>query len=543
MVVPTVLLSYLTICVTEARDDIVLAKMKVFKKELFAFILIPLILHMATRKKVADSANSPKIILEGLTFDDVLLVPAYSQVLPRDVDIRTRLTKDITLNTPILSAAMDTVTEADLAIAIAREGGLGILHKNMSIEQQAAHVRKVKRSESGLILDPLTLYEDETIGDALKLMKENKIGGIPIIDKNGKLKGILTNRDLRFEQDINRKVKEVMTSENLVTAPEGTDLKKAEIILRKHKIEKLPVVDKQGRLVGLITYRDILQVTSFPNAIKDAYGRLLVGAGVGITLDVLDRISALTAVGVDVVVLDSAHGHTKGVIETLKKVKKNFKKLNVIAGNVGTAEGALALAEAGADAVKVGIGPGSICTTRIVAGAGMPQLTAIMEASKVLSKKGIPLIADGGIRYTGDMVKAIAAGADCVMMGSVFAGTEESPGETIIFEGRKFKAYRGMGSLGAMATGSSDRYFQDPEDDVKKFVPEGIEGRVAYKGSLREVIYQYVGGLRAGMGYCGARNIAELKKAKFVRITNAGMNESHPHDVIITKEAPNYSRK
>jgi len=517
--------------------------MRVFKKELFAFILIPLILHMATRKKVADSANSPKIILEGLTFDDVLLVPAYSQVLPRDVDIRTRLTKDITLNTPILSAAMDTVTEADLAIAIAREGGLGILHKNMSIEQQAAHVRKVKRSESGLILDPLTLYEDETIGDALKLMKENKIGGIPIIDKNGKLKGILTNRDLRFEQDINRKVKEVMTSENLVTAPEGTDLKKAEIILRKHKIEKLPVVDKQGRLVGLITYRDILQVTSFPNAIKDAYGRLLVGAGVGITLDVLDRISALTAVGVDVVVLDSAHGHTKGVIETLKKVKKNFKKLNVIAGNVGTAEGALALAEAGADAVKVGIGPGSICTTRIVAGAGMPQLTAIMEASKVLSKKGIPLIADGGIRYTGDMVKAIAAGADCVMMGSVFAGTEESPGETIIFEGRKFKAYRGMGSLGAMATGSSDRYFQDPEDDVKKFVPEGIEGRVAYKGSLREVIYQYVGGLRAGMGYCGARNIAELKKAKFVRITNAGMNESHPHDVIITKEAPNYSRK
>jgi inosine-5''-monophosphate dehydrogenase len=543
MVVPTVLLSYLTICVTEARDDIVLAKMRVFKKELFAFILIPLILHMATRKKVADSANSPKIILEGLTFDDVLLVPAYSQVLPRDVDIRTRLTKDITLNTPILSAAMDTVTEADLAIAIAREGGLGILHKNMSIEQQAAHVRKVKRSESGLILDPLTLYEDETIGDALKLMKENKIGGIPIIDKNGKLKGILTNRDLRFEQDINRKVKEVMTSENLVMAPEGTDLKKAEIILRKHKIEKLPVVDKQGRLVGLITYRDILQVTSFPNAIKDAYGRLLVGAGVGITLDVLDRISALTAVGVDVVVLDSAHGHTKGVIETLKKVKKNFKKLNVIAGNVGTAEGALALAEAGADAVKVGIGPGSICTTRIVAGAGMPQLTAIMEASKVLSKKGIPLIADGGIRYTGDMVKAIAAGADCVMMGSVFAGTEESPGETIIFEGRKFKAYRGMGSLGAMATGSSDRYFQDPEDDVKKFVPEGIEGRVAYKGSLREVIYQYVGGLRAGMGYCGARNIAELKKAKFVRITNAGMNESHPHDVIITKEAPNYSRK
>ncbi|WP_114790087.1 IMP dehydrogenase [Niabella yanshanensis] len=498
---------------------------------------------MATRNNPAATANSPKIALEGLTFDDVLLVPAYSEVLPRDVDIRTRLTKDITLNTPILSAAMDTVTEAALAIAMAREGGLGILHKNMSIEQQAAHVRKVKRSESGLILDPLTLLEDETIGDALRLMKENKIGGIPIIDGNHKLKGILTNRDLRFEQDPARKVKEVMTSENLVTAPAGTDLKKAETILRRHKIEKLPVVDKQGKLVGLITYRDILQVTSFPNAIKDSFGRLLVGAGIGITADVLDRISALQAVGVDLVVLDSAHGHTKGVIDALKKVKKNFKKLNVVAGNVGTAAGALALAEAGADAVKVGIGPGSICTTRIVAGAGMPQLSAIMEAAKTLSKKGIPLIADGGIRYTGDMVKALAAGADCVMMGSVFAGTEESPGETIIFEGRKFKAYRGMGSLGAMATGSSDRYFQDPEDDVKKFVPEGIEGRVAFKGSLKEVIYQYVGGLRAGMGYCGAKSIADLKKAQFVRITNAGMNESHPHDVVVTREAPNYSRR
>ncbi|MFT3903361.1 MAG: IMP dehydrogenase [Niabella sp.] len=500
---------------------------------------------MATRKSTstAGAAESIKIAFEGLTFDDVLLVPAYSQVLPRDTDIRTRLTKDITLNTPILSAAMDTVTEAALATAIAREGGLGILHKNMSIEQQAAQVRRVKRSESGLILDPVTLLEDATIGDALRLMKENKIGGIPIVDKNMVLKGILTNRDLRFEDNSARPVSEVMTREKLVTAPDGTDLKKAKTILRQHKVEKLPVVDKQGKLIGLITYRDILQATSYPNAIKDAFGRLLVGAGIGITEDMLDRIAALQQVGVDVVVLDSAHGHSKGVIESLKRVKKNFKKLNVIAGNVGTAAGALALAEAGADAVKVGIGPGSICTTRIVAGAGMPQLTAIMEAANGLKKKGVPIIADGGIRYTGDMVKALVAGADCVMMGSIFAGTEESPGETIIFEGRKFKAYRGMGSLGAMAKGSSDRYFQDPEDDVKKFVPEGIEGRVAYKGTLKEVIYQYVGGLRAGMGYCGAKNIKDLQKAQFVKITNAGMNESHPHDVDVTKEAPNYSRK
>jgi len=484
-----------------------------------------------------------ELYFHSLNFAHGMLIPAFSQVLPRDVDIRTKLTKDITLNTPILTAAMDTVTEAAMATAIAREGGLGILHKNMSIDQQASHVRKVKRSEAGLILDPITLLEDATIGDALKLMRENKIGGIPIVDAGSKLKGILTNRDLRFEDNMNRTVKEVMTNENLITAPEGTNLKKAETILRQYKIEKLPVVDKQGKLVGLITYRDILQVTSFPYAVKDSFGRLLVGAGIGITADVLDRIAALQQVGVDLVVLDSAHGHTKGVIDALKKVKKSFKKLNVVAGNVGTAEGALALAEAGADAVKVGIGPGSICTTRIVAGAGMPQLSAIMEASKSLAKKGIPLIADGGIRYTGDMVKALAAGADCVMMGSVFAGTEESPGETIIFEGRKYKAYRGMGSLGAMATGSSDRYFQDTEDDVKKFVPEGIEGRVAYKGSLKEVIYQYVGGLRAGMGYCGAKNIQTLKEAKFVRITNAGMNESHPHDVVVTHEAPNYSRK
>lgn len=486
---------------------------------------------------------SPKNFSEGLTFDDVLLIPGYSQVLPRDVSIRTRLTKDITLNAPLLSAAMDTVTEAPLAMALAREGGLGILHKNMSIEKQADHVRKVKRSESGLILDPITLLEDAVIGDALRLMKENKIGGIPIINKEGKLAGILTNRDLRFETNVRIKVSEVMTKENLITAPEGTDLKKAETILRKYKIEKLPVVSKNGKLIGLITYRDILQLTSFPNAVKDSFGRLLVGAGVGITKDLLDRVAALQHSGVDVISLDSAHGHSKGVLDALKSVKKNFKKLNVIAGNVATAAGAKALAEAGADAVKVGIGPGSICTTRIVAGAGVPQLTAVMEAYSVLKQKNIPLIADGGIRYTGDMVKALAAGADCVMMGSVFAGTEESPGETIIYEGRKFKQYRGMGSLGAMATGSSDRYFQDPEDDVKKFVPEGIEGRVAYKGTLKEIVYQYVGGLRAGMGYCGAGNIEELKNASFVKITNAGMRESHAHDIDITKEAPNYSRR
>lgn len=490
----------------------------------------------------STSSKSPKFYGEGLTFDDVLLMPGYSQVLPRDVNIKTRLTKNITLNVPLLSAAMDTVTEAALAMALAREGGLGILHKNMTIEQQAEQVRKVKRSESGLILDPITLPETAAIGDATRLMRENKIGGIPILDNNGKLAGILTNRDLRFEDDRKRKVSEVMTKENLITAPEGTDLKKAEKILRQHKIEKLPVVNKSGKLIGLITYRDILQFYSFPNALKDEFGRLMVGAGVGITKDFLDRVAALQQVGVDVIALDSAHGHSKGVLNALKDVKKNFKKMNVIAGNIATAAGARALADAGADAVKVGIGPGSICTTRIVAGAGVPQLTAIMEAHSVLKQKNIPLIADGGIRYTGDMVKALAAGADCVMMGSIFAGTEESPGETIIYEGRKFKEYRGMGSLGAMATGSSDRYFQDPEEDVKKFVPEGIEGRVAYKGYLKEVVYQYIGGLRAGMGYCGAQDIGELKNATFVKITNAGIRESHAHDIEITKEAPNYSR-
>ncbi len=497
---------------------------------------------MATR----NSPNNPsaaRLFGEGLTFDDVLLMPAYSKVLPREVDIRSHLTKDIILNIPMLSAAMDTVTEATLAIALAREGGLGILHKNMSIEKQAEQVRKVKRSESGMIIDPVTLLVDATIGDALKLMKENKIGGIPIVDAGGKLVGILTNRDLRFETDKKRKVKEVMTKENLITAPEGTNLKKAEAILRNYKIEKLPVVNKQGKLIGLITYRDILQIRNYPNAVKDNHGRLLVGAALGITRDLMERAAALQFVGVDIVTLDSAHGHSKGVIEALKALRKNFKHLQIIGGNVGTAAGAKALAEAGADCVKVGIGPGSICTTRIVAGAGVPQLTAVMEASKALKQKGIPVIADGGIRYTGDMVKALAAGANAVMMGSVFAGVEESPGETIIYEGRKFKEYRGMGSLGAMSQGSGDRYFQDVEEDIKKFVPEGIEGRVAYKGNLSEIVYQYVGGLRAGMGYCGAANMKALQQATFVKITNAGMKESHAHDIDVTKEAPNYSSK
>jgi IMP dehydrogenase len=499
---------------------------------------------MATRNNSTPASSaSSRIIGQGLTYDDVLLVPAYSEVLPREVDIRTQLTRDIRLNIPLLSAAMDTVTEAHLAIALAREGGLGILHKNMSIEKQAEQVRKVKRSESGMIIDPVTLLVDATIGDALYLMKENKIGGIPVVDKQHQLVGILTNRDLRFEHDRKRKIAEVMTRENLITAPEGTDLKKAEKILRQYKIEKLPVVNKQGKLIGLITYRDILQLRNFPNAGKDALGRLLVGAALGITRDLMDRAAALQQVGVDVVTLDSAHGHTLGVINALKQLRKNFKRLNIIAGNVATAAGAKALAAAGADCVKVGIGPGSICTTRIVAGAGMPQLTAIMETAAALKGKNIAVIADGGIRYTGDLVKALAAGAGAVMMGSVFAGVEESPGETIIYDGRKFKQYRGMGSMGAMSQGSSDRYFQDVEDDIKKFVPEGIEGRVPYKGALSEIVYQYVGGLRAGMGYCGAKNVEALQKASFIQITAAGMKESHAHDVDITKEAPNYSKK
>ncbi len=499
---------------------------------------------MATR--ITSSRNNSfqsRFFGEGLTFDDVLLMPAYSEVLPKEVDTRTQLTKNITLNIPMLSAAMDTVTEAHLAIALAREGGLGILHKNMSIEKQAEQVRKVKRSESGLIIDPITLNEEATIGDALKLMRDNKIGGIPIVDTNKRLVGILTNRDLRFETNKRILVKDVMTKNNLITAPEGTDLKKAEKILRQYKIEKLPVINKQKELIGLITYRDILQLRNFPFAVKDSIGRLLVGGALGITKDLLDRAYALQQVGVDIVALDSSHGHSKGVIDALKTLKKNFKNLQVIAGNIGTGAGAKALADAGADAVKIGIGPGSICTTRIVAGAGVPQLTAIVEAAAALKSKGIPLIADGGIRYTGDMVKALAAGANAVMMGSVFAGVEESPGETIIYEGRKFKQYRGMGSIGAMQQGSGDRYFQEGEEDAKKLVPEGIEGRVAYKGFLHEVVAQYVGGLRAGMGLCGAANLKTLQKATFVQITNAGMRESHAHDVDITKEAPNYSRK
>ena len=496
---------------------------------------------MATSKNTGIT-NNLKFFGEGLTFDDVLLLPAYSQVLPRDVDISSHLTKSITLNVPMLSAAMDTVTEAQLAIALAREGGLGILHKNMSIEQQSDQVRKVKRSENGLILDPITLHPDATIGEALRLMRENKIGGIPIVDASHKLVGILTNRDLRFESNPKQKVSTVMTSENLVTAPEGTDLKKAEQIFKKTKIEKLPVIDKKGKLIGLITFGDILKLVSHPHAIKDSFGRLLVGAGVGITKNIFERVYALQQAGVDVICLDSAHGHTKGVIDALKTIKKSHPGLQVIACNVGTAKGAEALADAGADAVKVGIGPGSICTTRIVAGTGVPQITAVMEAASALKGRNVGIISDGGIRYTGDMVKALAAGASCVMMGNVFAGTEESPGETIIYEGRKFKQYRGMGSLGAMAQGSSDRYFQDVEDDIKKFVPEGIEGRVAFKGHLREVVHQFTGGLRAGMGYCGAADIKSLQSAQFVKISNAGMRESHAHDIEITKEAPNYSR-
>ncbi len=497
---------------------------------------------MATINNPSANSKSKKFFGEGLTFDDVLLMPAYSQILPREVNISTQLTKSIILHVPLLSAAMDTVTEASLAIALAREGGLGILHKNMSIEKQADQVRKVKRSENGLILDPVTLSPDATIGEALRIMKENKIGGIPIVDAGHKLVGILTNRDLRFETHYKEKVSTVMTKENLITAPEGTDLKKAELIFKKNKIEKLPVVNKAGKLIGLITFSDILKLKSHPHAVKDSFGRLLVGAGVGITNDIMDRVDALHKAGVDVVCLDSAHGHTKGVIGALKSIKKSFKDIQVIAGNVGTGAGAKALADAGADAVKVGIGPGSICTTRIVAGTGVPQITAVMEAAAALKNKNVGIISDGGIRYTGDMVKALAAGASCVMMGNVFAGTEESPGETIIYEGRKFKQYRGMGSLGAMAQGSSDRYFQDVEDDIKKFVPEGIEGRVAFKGYLREVVHQFTGGLRAGMGYCGAQTIKELQNAIFVKITNAGMRESHAHDIAITKEAPNYSR-
>lgn len=492
---------------------------------------------------MASPSSAGKFVPEGLTYDDVLLVPDYSEVLPREVNIASAFSRTIMLNTPIVSAAMDTVTEHRLAIAIAQEGGIGVLHKNMSIEAQAAEVRRVKRSESGLITDPVTLPETASIGDALRLMAENKIGGIPVVDSAGKLRGIVTNRDLRFEKNYNKEVSKVMTPrERVIVAPQGITLKKAEEILQEHKIEKLPVLDKNQALVGLITYKDIIKIKVRPNACKDEKGRLRVAAAVGVTPDTIERVDALVNAGVDAVIIDTAHGHSKGVIEMLKRVKKKYDGVQVVVGNIATGNAALDLVKAGADAVKVGIGPGSICTTRVIAGVGVPQLSAIMDVAAALKGKGIPLIADGGIRFTGDVVKALAAGAGSVMMGGMFAGTEESPGETIIFEGRKFKSYRGMGSLEAMQKGSKDRYFQDAEDDIKKLVPEGISGRVPYKGSLSEIIYQVMGGLRAGMGYCGAKNIKALQKAKFIRITAAGIRESHPHDVVITREAPNYSR-
>ncbi|MFM7020023.1 MAG: IMP dehydrogenase [Aquirufa sp.] len=487
--------------------------------------------------------DSNKFLFEALTYDDVLLLPAYSEVLPREVSTASRLTRNITLNIPIVSAAMDTVTEADLAIALAQEGGIGIIHKNMTIDQQAAQVRKVKRSESGMIIDPVTLKDNQTLGDAQRIMKEFKIGGIPVIDDAGHLVGILTNRDLRFQKQTARPVAEIMTKDNLITAKEGISMEEAESILQEYKIEKLPIIDKNGKLIGLITYKDILKRKSHPLASKDSLGRLRVGAAVGVTPDLITRVQALVNVGVDVISIDTAHGHSKGVIDALKNVKKAFPNLDVIVGNIATGEAAVALAEAGADAVKVGVGPGSICTTRIIAGVGMPQLTAVYEAAKALAKYDVPVIADGGIRYSGDVAKAIAGGASTVMMGSLLAGTDEAPGEMIILEGRKFKSYRGMGSLEAMEDGSKDRYFQDAEDDIKKLVPEGIVGRVPFKGSVTEILYQMVGGLKAGMGYCGASTIEAMQQAKFVKITSAGVKESHPHDVSISKEAPNYSAK
>jgi len=489
-----------------------------------------------------SNLSSSKISYHGLTFDDVLVLPKYSEVLPRDVSTQTRLTKKLSINVPIVSAAMDTVTESKLAIAIAREGGIGIIHKNMSIEAQAAEVKKVKRSESGMIKDPITLTGDATLQQALALMREHRIGGIPVVDKNGILRGIITNRDLRFEKIMTKPISEVMTQHNLITTDVDTDLTKAKGILQKHKIEKLPVVDANGVLVGLITFKDIEKVKNHPSSSKDSFGRLLVGAAVGITADTLDRVKALSAEEVDCITLDTAHGHSKGVADELKKIKKHFPDLQVIVGNVATGDAAKFLAEAGADAIKVGVGPGSISPTRIIAGIGVPQLSAIIECAEVACKYGVPIIADGGIRYSGDLVKALVGGADCIMAGSLFAGTEEAPGETSIYEGRKVKSYRGMGSIEAMKKGSSDRYFQDAEEGIAKLVPEGIVGTVPYKGNLKEVIYQYVGGLRAGMGYCGAKDIDTLKQANFTKITGSGMRESHPHDVNITKEAPNYSR-
>ncbi|HBN02866.1 MAG TPA: IMP dehydrogenase [Bacteroidetes bacterium] len=483
-----------------------------------------------------------KIAYQGLTFDDVLVLPRYSEVLPRDTNTKTRLTKKLSINIPIISAAMDTVTESDLAIAIAREGGIGIVHKNMSIAEQAAEIKKVKRSESGMIKDPVTLKSTNTLAEAVNVMKVNRIGGIPIIDDNHKLVGIITNRDLRFQIDLSTPIEEVMTKQPLVTAAHGTDLKEAEQILQKHKIEKLPVVDAENILLGLITFKDIQKVKNHPKACKDTFGRLMVGAAVGVTADTLERVTALVAEDVDVIAIDTAHGHSKGVVDELKKVKAKFPDLQVIVGNVATGAAAKYLADNGADAVKVGVGPGSICTTRIIAGIGVPQLNAVMECALALEGTGVPIIADGGIRYSGDLVKAIVAGADCIMAGSLFAGTEEAPGDVSFYEGRKVKSYRGMGSIEAMKKGSTDRYFQDAEAEIGKLVPEGIVGTVAFKGKLSEVVYQYIGGLRAGMGYTGSSSIEELKTAQFTHITGSGIRESHPHDVTITKEAPNYSR-
>lgn len=488
-------------------------------------------------------AHTTKIVGQGLTYDDVLLIPAYSEILPREVSIQSKFSRNITLNVPVISAAMDTVTESAMAIAMAREGGIGVLHKNMTVEQQAQEVRKVKRAESGMIIDPVTLPLNATVGDAKTAMRENGIGGIPVVDENQILKGIVTNRDLRFEKKNERSILEVMTVDKLVTALEGTTLADAEQILQENKIEKLPVVNGDYKLVGLITFRDITKLTLKPNANKDKFGRLRVAAALGVTADAVDRAKALVAAGVDALIIDTAHGHTKGVVNTLKEVKAAFPEIDVVVGNIATAEAALYLAEAGADAVKVGIGPGSICTTRVVAGVGFPQFSAVMEVAAALKGTGVPVIADGGLRYTGDIPKALGAGADCVMLGSMLAGTKESPGETIIFEGRKFKTYRGMGSVESMKHGSKDRYFQDVEDDVKKLVPEGIEGRVPYKGELNESMTQFIGGLRAGMGYCGAKDIPTLQEtARFVQLTASGIGESHPHNVTITKEAPNYSR-
>ena len=479
---------------------------------------------------------------EGLTFDDVLLVPAYSEVLPREVDVRTRFSRNIKLNIPVVSAAMDTVTEAPLAIALAREGGIGVIHKNMTIAEQAAQVRRVKRAENGMIYDPITISKDNTVGDALNLMKENRIGGIPVVDAGRRLIGIVTNRDLRFQPDMSRRIEEVMTPGDRLITTHRTDLAHASEVLLNNKIEKLPVVDNDGRLVGLITYKDITKVQDHPNACKDDKGRLRAAAGVGITADALERVAALVAEDVDAVVLDSAHGHSRNIVRTLREIKAAYPSLDVVVGNIATAEAAKFLVEAGADGIKVGIGPGSICTTRIIAGVGVPQLSAIYAAASAAKGSGVPVIADGGLRYSGDIVKALAAGGDCVMIGSMFAGTEEAPGDTIIYNGRKFKAYRGMGSIDAMKAGSADRYFQKGcEGNISKLVPEGIVARVPFKGSLSETVYQLIGGLRSGMGYCGAKDIPTLQKAQFIRITSSGMHESHPHDVTITSEAPNYS--